>query len=142
MLTLAIQCPGSFVLVWSITRDKGPNFSTWGPYAIAGSFQALLLLLCLYFTYVRPPPGSITLGSPDGSKTALNPEASNPSLISDDDTASSSFSLDIDSRPSLQGPLLQPLDLTSVLVSGSRRPHSPPKMRSPHRDLENGATLN
>ena len=108
ILTLAIQCPGSFVLVWSITQDKGPNFSTWGPYAIAGTFQGILLLMCLFFTYVRP--NRLALQTPEGSTEALQPQDSNASL---DMGRNSLSSVDSDSNTSLQGstgPLLQPVD--------------------------------
>ena len=126
-------------------QDKGPNFSTWGPYAIAGSFQGVLLLLCLYFTYVNPSngltSGPVALDSQEGSKAALNPTETDPYFArpSQDSTASL---VDSDSQHSLQtpGPLLQPIE-TATAASGRSRPQSPARLRSPHREVDSTKDL-
>lgn len=32
----------------------GPTFATWGPYAIAGSMQIVLFIMCSYFHWKYP----------------------------------------------------------------------------------------
>lgn len=114
-------------------QDKGPNFSTWGPYAIAGTFQGVLLLLCLYFTYLRP--GRLALQTPEGSTAALQQQDSDPALSSLPER--SSFS-SLDSSTSLQGstgPLLQPVD--TAHTTSHNRAASPVTLRtSPHLKKE------
>lgn len=50
ILTLLIQIPGSLVLIFSMAISGG-KVSNWISYAIGGSFQIILLVLCLYYNY-------------------------------------------------------------------------------------------
>lgn len=44
---LCIQCPGSFLFAFTISRQPGSNISSWATFAIGGILQLVLILVCL-----------------------------------------------------------------------------------------------
>lgn len=45
--TLLMQCPGSFIFVYSLSLQPGANWTSWISFLICGSCQ--FILICLYF---------------------------------------------------------------------------------------------
>lgn len=45
---MMIQTPGSFLFVYSIMIQPGTDWTSWLSYLVAGTFQGMLLSLCLY----------------------------------------------------------------------------------------------
>ncbi|KAJ3098516.1 hypothetical protein HDU96_011056 [Phlyctochytrium bullatum] len=55
---LAMQCPGNFILVYSLTLQPGTDWTTWVAFLASGIFQLILLSLCVFFLIRGPPADS------------------------------------------------------------------------------------
>lgn len=51
VVSLSIQAPGSYFFAYSVGIRPHTDVSTWGAFFISGTFQLILVLLCLYLKY-------------------------------------------------------------------------------------------
>jgi magnesium-transporting ATPase (P-type) len=50
--TLLMQCPGSFVFVYSLMTQPGTNWTSWISFLVCGIFQFLLICMYVVFHFV------------------------------------------------------------------------------------------
>jgi len=62
--TMLIQCPGSFIFVYSLAIQPGTNPTSWLSYFVTGTLQGILLSMCIVFHY-REIHGRIQLSEED-----------------------------------------------------------------------------
>ncbi|TPX68914.1 hypothetical protein SpCBS45565_g02857 [Spizellomyces sp. 'palustris'] len=48
--TMLMQCPGSFIFVYSLAVQPGANWTSWLPYLVSGVLQGVLLTMCIVFS--------------------------------------------------------------------------------------------
>ncbi|KAI5961265.1 uncharacterized protein KGF55_004190 [Candida pseudojiufengensis] len=51
---MSIQTPGGFVFASTLIFTKGSHWSSWVSYLVAACLQGVLLLLCIYYEYIKP----------------------------------------------------------------------------------------
>lgn len=47
-----MQCPGSFLFVYSLILQPGINWTSWISFAICGTFQGILIIMYVWFRYL------------------------------------------------------------------------------------------
>lgn len=50
---MCIQTPGGFIFTMTLFFTKGSHWSSWVSYLVAALLQGTLLLLCIYYEYIR-----------------------------------------------------------------------------------------
>ena len=50
--TLAIQAPGSFFFAYTLAFRPGTDITTWGSFFVSGTFQVMLVCMCMYLARV------------------------------------------------------------------------------------------
>ncbi|KAI8817966.1 uncharacterized protein EV422DRAFT_539466 [Fimicolochytrium jonesii] len=78
---MLMQCPGSFLVTYSLYIAPGANWTSWLPYFMSGSLQGVLLALCIFFT-LREGKHSPTRRESDGSRLG---DAEEPAQENDGD---------------------------------------------------------
>lgn len=73
--TMAIQSPGSIIMVVSIAIRPGTNWTTWIPYAVAGSLQGVLLVMCCFWRQRQLRLNIDDFGNPLEDADAVSPVA-------------------------------------------------------------------
>ncbi|KAJ3179462.1 hypothetical protein HDU85_004872 [Gaertneriomyces sp. JEL0708] len=52
--TMLMQCPGSFLFVYSLSIQPGASWTSWLPYFVSGTLQGMLLTLSIWYSYHEP----------------------------------------------------------------------------------------
>ena len=58
---MALQAPGTFLLIISLALRSGSDYSMWISYVISGTSQGILLFQCIYYTYFYRRPQHIAV---------------------------------------------------------------------------------
>ncbi|KAI9241413.1 hypothetical protein MVEG_04999 [Podila verticillata NRRL 6337] len=61
LLMLLIQTPCTILMTVSLSRQAGANWSTWVVYAVTGTLQSILLVVCVVFYFIARRPGRPTM---------------------------------------------------------------------------------
>ncbi|KAJ3277391.1 hypothetical protein HK104_003340, partial [Borealophlyctis nickersoniae] len=56
---MLMQCPGSFVFVYSLASQPGTNWTSWFSFLITGTLQFVLLVLCIIYTIQEKREGVV-----------------------------------------------------------------------------------
>ncbi|KAF9301240.1 hypothetical protein BGZ74_006958, partial [Mortierella antarctica] len=61
LLMLLIQTPCTILMTVSLSRQAGANWSTWVVYAVTGTLQFILLVVCVVFYFIARKVGRPTV---------------------------------------------------------------------------------
>ncbi|KAF9327834.1 hypothetical protein BG006_008912 [Podila minutissima] len=61
LLMLLIQTPCTILMTVSLSRQAGANWSTWVVYAVTGTLQFILLVVCIVFYFIARKAGRPTV---------------------------------------------------------------------------------
>ncbi|KZP16736.1 hypothetical protein FIBSPDRAFT_865709 [Athelia psychrophila] len=97
---MCMQSPGAIAMVLSIALRPGTNWTSWATFAVSGTMQATLLVMCFAWKYRQNKLGLDDFGHPvhDGDERSFEGDEAEADVLTDDTAVAA---------PSEESPLLQ-----------------------------------